>query len=337
MIGVPGRVKSRLLRSCILAPVVLEQRRQPSPDADVELHPGVLRVGVVHEVPLGIRAHLERQLVVVPEEEAPLTGLGDRRRVQEHVRDGPAVPAEDGHVHARHQREVKGHVELVAVPEVGADVPRPLVGLGQEDAAAVLGVQTGPEALQEDVSLREVLAARPLALEEVGDGVAPEPVEALVEPEAHGVQHGRLDRRVVVVQIRLVAEEPVPVVRLRVRVPRPVGLLRVHEDDARIPVALVGVAPDVVVPMRRIRGGPRRLEPGVLVRRVIHDEVRDDPEPAPVRLGDEGLEVRHLAVERRDLLEVGDVVAVVPERRRIEGQEPQAVDAQVLDVVQAAR
>ena len=122
-------------------PVVLEQRRQPSPDADVELHPGVLRVGVVHEVPLGIRAHLERQLVVVPEEEAPLAGLGDRRRVQEHVGDGPAVPAEDGHVHARHQREVKGHVELVAVPEVGADVPRPLVGLGQEDAAAVLGVQ----------------------------------------------------------------------------------------------------------------------------------------------------------------------------------------------------
>jgi hypothetical protein len=68
---------------------------------------------------------------------------------------------------------------------------------------------------------------------------------------------------------------------------------------------------------------------------VIHDEVRDHPEPAPVRLGDEGLEVRHLAVERRDLLEVSDVVAVVPERRRIEGQEPQAVDAQVLNVVQA--
>ena len=73
----------------------------------------------------------------------------------------------------------------------------------------------------------------------------------------------------------------------------------------------------------------------MLVRRVVHDEVRDHPEPAAVRLGDEGLEVRHLAVERGDLVEVGDVVAVVPERGRKERKEPQAVDAQILDVVQA--
>ena len=194
-------------------PVVLEQGRQPAPDADVELRPGVLRVGVVHQVALGIRAHLERQLVVVPEEQAPLAVLGDGRRVLEHVGDGAAIRAEHRHVHARHQGEVERHVELVSVAEVRAHVPRPLVGLGEEDAPPVLGVEGGAEALQEHVGLREVLADRPLALEEVRDRVTPEAVEPPVQPEAHGVQHLRLHGRVVVVEVRLVAEEPVPVGR----------------------------------------------------------------------------------------------------------------------------
>jgi hypothetical protein len=73
----------------------------------------------------------------------------------------------------------------------------------------------------------------------------------------------------------------------------------------------------------------------VLVRGVVDDEVGDHAKAAAVRLADEKVEVRHLAVERRDVLVVGDVIAVVPERGRVEGQEPEAVDAQVLDVVEA--
>ena len=44
------------------------------------------------------------------------------------------------HEHARHQREVEGHVALVAVAEVGAHVLGPLVGLGEQHAVRVVRV-----------------------------------------------------------------------------------------------------------------------------------------------------------------------------------------------------
>jgi len=125
-------------------PVVVEQRGQPPADPEVQLHVGIGGVGEVHVVALLVRHHLERQLVVVAQEEAPLAGRRDRRRVGEDVGDGQPVLAPHAHVQARHQREVEGHVELVAVAEVGPHVLRPLVGLGQEHAAAaVLAIDDG--------------------------------------------------------------------------------------------------------------------------------------------------------------------------------------------------
>ena len=56
--------------------------------------------------------------------------------------------------------------------------------------------------------------------------------------------------------------------------------------------------------------------------------------PARVRRRDELAEVLERAVVRVDALVVGDVVAVVLERRREERQEPQAGDAEVLEVVE---
>ena len=75
----------------------------------------------------------------------------------------------------------------------------------------------------------------------------------------------------------------------------------------------------------------------MLVGRVVDDELGDDADVAPVRLGDEPIEVRERAVARMDVLVVRDVVAVVFERRRIEGQQPQRVDAEVLEIVELAR
>ena len=98
--------------------------------------------------------------------------------------------------------------------------------------------------------LRQVLAVGPLALDQVGHGVAPEAVQAAIEPEAHDVEHGLLHGRGVVVEVRLVAEEPVPVVLLGHRIPRPVRLLGVGEDDAGVAIPLIGVAPHVVVAVR---------------------------------------------------------------------------------------
>ena len=81
--------------------------------------------------------------------------------------------------------------------------------------------------LEEVVGLGQVLAVRPLALEEVGHGVDPEAVDPAVEPERHDVEDLLLDGRVVVVEVGLMAVEAVPEVLPGDRVPGPVGGLGV--------------------------------------------------------------------------------------------------------------
>src|SRR5579862_6971593 len=81
-------------------------------------------------------------------------------------------------------------------------------------------------------------------------------------------------------------------------------------------------------------GAASRLKPRKLIRGMVDHQLRDDAQPAAVRLADEGTEISACAVLRMNVTIVGDVVAVVPARRGIERQQPDGVDAAVLDVVQ---
>ena len=130
------------------------------------------------------------------------------------------------------------------------------------------------------------------------------------------------------------AEEPVPVVLLADGVPRPVRLLGVDEDHAGFGPAMVVVAPHVPVGPWVGAILPALLEPRVLVAGVVHHHVGDDPHVAPVRLLDQLHHVAQRAVLGQHGEEVADVVAAVAQRRLVEGQEPDAVDAEPLQVVE---
>jgi hypothetical protein len=225
-------------------------------------------------------------------------------------------------------------VALVAVAEVLDHVLGPLVRLGEEHPVWVARVDFGTHALEIVVGLGEVLAVRAVALVEVRHRVEPEAVDAEVEPEPQDVQHRLLHLGVVVVEVGLVGEEAVPVVLAALRVPRPVRRLRVEEDDPRLAPARVIVAPDVPVRARSLRVGTRLLEPRVVGRGVVHDEVRDHADPALVGGLDEGAEVLDVAVVAVDGEEVGDVVTAVAKRRRVHRQQPDAVDPEPLQVVE---
>ena len=213
---------------------------------------------------------------MVAQEQPPLGGVGDLGGAVHDLDDRGAVLAAQGHEHPRHHREVEGHVALVAVAEVGDDVGRPLVGLGQQHPARVLVVDLLADPLQELMGLGQVLAVGALALEQVRHGVQPEPVQAHVEPEPDDLEHDLLDLGVVVVEVRLVGEEAVPVEGLRLGVPGPVGGLGVDEDDAGVQVLLVGVGPHVPVALGRPRLAGL-LEPGVLVARCGSSPCRRSP------------------------------------------------------------
>ena len=275
---------------------------------------------------------------MVAQENAPLTAFGDCGGLPQDVGDRIAVLLGDGHVHPRHQREVKSHVALVAVAEIGARVLRPLVRLGQQHPAVVMLVQIGADRLEDRVGLRQVLVVGAVAFHQIGDRVKPQTVHALVQPEMHDLQNAGHHVGVVEVQVRLMVEEPVPVELAGHRIPGPVAVVSVVEDHPRLvhPFGRI-VGPDVEIALGTALGGPARaLEPRMLVGGVVDDQFGNDLQAAAVRFLDEGFEIRHRPVGRIDLLEIGDVVAVVAQRRRIERKDPDRRCAQFLHMVEPA-
>ena len=88
------------------------------------------------------------------------------------------------------------------------------------------------------------------------------------------------------------------------------------------------VAPQIPVAEWTRRISTRRLEPAMRRARVVHYEVEQDPDATPVRLRHQPIEVVKGAEERIDRVVVRHVVADVEPRRRMDGREPDCVDAE---------
>ncbi|CAH0246369.1 hypothetical protein SRABI128_02803 [Microbacterium sp. Bi128] len=86
--------------------------------------------------------------------------------------------------------------------------------------------------------------------------------------------------------------------------------------------------PDVVVAVGVVHGLARLDEPRVPVGGVVDDEVRDHPDAAVVGGADEFHQVPQASEPGIHAVHVGDVVAVVAVRGRVEGHEPDARDAE---------
>ena len=97
------------------------------------------------------------------------------------------------------------------------------------------------------------------------------------------------------------------------------------------------VAEDVTVAFRRAwPSGKRGLEPGVQVGGMVGDDIDDDLDTGLVRGFGELVEIVHRTEFRVDVAVIVDIVPAVGELARIEGAEPNRVDAQLLEVADAA-
>ncbi len=307
-----GKREQQRVEQLDAPPVVVHQRSQTPADAHVDAHLRIGAVRHVHVVAFRIADHLERQLVVIAQEQSPLAPLRNAGRLAHDVGDRQPVLEPQRHEDARHQRKVERHVAFVALAEVRAHVGRPLIGLRQNHASGVAFVHLLADAADDGVCFRQVLAVGAVAFDEVRNRVEPQAVDAHVEPVAHRLQHFVDDGRIVVVEVGLVREEAMPEVGFGDRIPRPVRVFGVGEDDARVRVALVRVAPDVEVTVRGTGGClARALEPGMLVGRVVDDQLDHHLQAAIVRRGEERLEVLHGPVVGMDAQVVGNVVPVV--------------------------
>ena len=220
--GRAGETEQQRIQQFDAAAIVVDQRSQPAANADIDAHARVSRIGEIHVVALVVGDHLQRQLVVVAQEQPPLAVVGNRRRLRHDVGDRLTVFLAKRHVNARHQRKMEGHVAFVAIAKIGAHVGRPLVGLGQNQAIRVVRVNGGAQRLDEPVRFRKILAGCSIALAEIRNRVHPQRIHTEIEPEAHGVEHVLKHQRIIVVQVGLVRKEAVPVIGFGGFIPGPV-------------------------------------------------------------------------------------------------------------------
>src|SRR5579883_82471 len=120
----------------------------------------------------------------------------------------------------------------------------------------------------------QVFTGSAFPLIQIRNGVQAQSIDAQLEPEIQYPLNFPVHKRVIVIQIRLMRIEPVPIVSMRQGVPGPVRRLEIAENDARVAVFLRAVAPDIKIPPWSARGrAARALEPGVLLRGVIDHEL----------------------------------------------------------------
>jgi hypothetical protein len=194
-----------------LAPVVLHQRREPPPDADVDARARLGRVDATHERAFAIGHHLERHLVVVAQEDRPLAVLGNLRRLAHDVDDRVAILFGDRHEHARHQRKVERHVAFVAVAEIRAHVFGPLVGFGEQHRSRY-SRRARAQRLEHAVRLGQVLAVVPSRSHRYGTASSRMPSTPMSSQKRITSTIASNTRGLIEVEIGLVAEEAMPVV-----------------------------------------------------------------------------------------------------------------------------
>ena len=174
---------------------------------------------------------------------------------------------------------------------------------------------------------------------DVGDRVETDDVHAPVAEEEHVVRHVVQDDRVLVVEVPLVGIEGGHDHLARLLAPGEVAGCRLGEDFGD---RLFIFVRDVPVVVEEIPGlgegvsGAGGLRPGVVLARVVHDEVEAEGHAVPPAVVGQGFEVFHGAELRVHVAEVRDrIAAVAPAFRALEdGHEVQVVDARLFEVVE---
>src|SRR5262245_12546810 len=157
--------------------MIVEERGEPSPDTEVELRFRILGIGPVHVNTLFLADHLQRECVVIAQEDGPLRGRRNWRRLLEDVQNRQAIFHAQRDKEPRHEGEMKDHMTLVAVAKVGGSVFWPLIGLCQQHTIWVVLVDVAAQAAQRGMRLWQDLASGALPLKEIGNGIETQPID----------------------------------------------------------------------------------------------------------------------------------------------------------------
>ena len=211
-------------------------------------------------------------------------------------------------------------------------VPR-LVGDLLDEFVVVLGQAI---LLKADQRQFDLAVGQSVVFGDVGDHVAAEAVNALFKPKIADVGDLLAHLGIVPIEVGLLVrkEVQIPLVGVLFILPRRAQKVGHPIVGRTLAVLAPALFPIVVVAVGIRLGRAALLEPPMLVRRVIDDEVHDEPDAALVKPCDQFVEVLHRAELVHDVAIVADVVAVVVVGRLVARRQPYRVDPERLDVVE---
>jgi hypothetical protein len=68
---------------------------------------------------------------------------------------------------------------------------------------------------------------------------------------------------------------------------------------------------------------------------VVGDEIENESEPSPMRLGDQSVEIREVPEDPRHIAIICDVISKIGHGRRINWRNPDSIDAKGYNMIQA--
>ena len=210
------------------------------------------------------------------------------------------------------------------------------IGFRQQHRIALAPLRHGADLAQQAISGRRIGDVDPVLRDQKGHGVHTKARNAQLQPEADDFEDFGLDIGIGNVEIRLEFEEAMEIPGTRLAAISPGRFLHAGKDHALVRIGGLLVGPDEIVAKLGRGIIDRGLEPGVLVRTMVHHQIHDHAQPALVASVDELDEVARRAVAWIDAIIVRDVIAMVTPRRRLERREPNGGDAQPLQIIEPA-
>src|SRR5215472_13688550 len=171
-------------------------------------------------------------------------------------------------------------------------------------------------------------------LEQRIHGIQTESRNTALVPKARDVEHGIFHRRISPVKVRLFGIKIVVIVLLGGSIERPRRSPKSRNPVIRRLTSALAIPPNVPVAVGSCARALRILEPFVLIRSVVGDEIQNDADATMIGFGEQVIEITERAVHGVNVLVVRDVVAEIYLRGRETWGDPDRIDAEVLQVIE---
>ena len=166
-------------------------------------------------------------------------------------------------------------------------------------------------------------------------GVEAETVDAAIEPEARDLDDRFLHRQTVEIEIRHLRQEVVQMVLPAPRFPAPGRATHPALPVVRHAAVGFGVDPDVPVSLGVVATAAAFGKPCMLGGGMAPDLIDQHLQPERMRARQQNIEIRQRAEAWIDAAVIADVIAEIAHRTGEERTDPEPVDTEVGDVVQA--